>query len=56
MGATVQVPPGADLGGVVTGGKVQPQWGLHLIDVNLVMGNLLDLITSQGRTWSMTHK
>jgi hypothetical protein len=27
-------------------------WGLHLLDMNLVQGNLLDLAQSQGRAWS----
>jgi hypothetical protein len=43
-------------GDVVSGGKVLPEWGLHLIDANLVMGNLLDLIASQGQAWRMAHR
>ena len=27
------------------------QWGLHLIDVNLAMGNLLDLVDAQSKTY-----
>jgi len=25
---------------------------LHLIDVNLAMGNLVDIVTLQGRAWA----
>jgi len=38
-------------GDVVVGGKVQADWGLHLIDVHLVMGDLLDLVRSQTRAY-----
>ena len=34
-----------DLGAV---GKVQAHWGLHLIDVNLAMGNLVELVERQA--------
>ena len=29
------------------GGRLTPQWGLHLVDVNLALGNLIDLVRSQ---------
>jgi hypothetical protein len=29
-------------------GRVQANWGLHLVDVNLAMGNLLDLVARQS--------
>ena len=32
-------------------GKPIAQWGLHLIDVNLAMGNLLDLVDAQSKTY-----
>jgi len=35
-------------GDVIAGGAVVPQWGLHLIDVHLAMGNLVDLVRSQS--------
>ncbi len=38
-------------GDVVTNGQVQANWGLHLIDVNLAMGNLLDLVDVQSKTY-----
>lgn len=37
-----------DLGAV---GKPLANWGLHLIDVNLVMGNLLDLVEQQRKAY-----
>jgi hypothetical protein len=39
-------------GDVVFGGRVQADWGLHLIDANLAMGNLVTLVADQGRSWS----
>lgn len=29
------------------GGRISPQWGLHLIDMNLTLGNLIDLVRTQ---------
>jgi pimeloyl-ACP methyl ester carboxylesterase len=34
-------------GDIVVNGQPQPVWGLHLIDVNLAMGNLLDIVAAQ---------
>ena len=31
--------------------KPLAQWGLHLIDVNLAMGNLLDLVEQQSKAY-----
>ena len=36
---------------VAADGKVQPQWGLHLMDMNLAMGNLVSLVGQQGEEW-----
>jgi hypothetical protein len=30
---------------------VLANWGLHLIDVNLAMGNLVDIVGRQAKTW-----
>ena len=35
-------------GDVVTGGAVQAGWGLHLIDMNLTMGNLIDQLKAKS--------
>jgi hypothetical protein len=35
------------------GARARPaaSWGLHLVDVNIAMGNLLDLVGRQGEAW-----
>ena len=38
-----------DLG---AGAAVLANWGLHLIDVNLAMGNLLDIVAQQSRSYA----
>jgi hypothetical protein len=38
-------------GDVVFAGHVMTDWGLHLIDANLAMGNLVDLVRDEGRAW-----
>ena len=37
-----------DLG---AGGAVMADWGLHLVDVNLTIGNLVDLVSSQSKAF-----
>ncbi|MES2894958.1 MAG: DUF3089 domain-containing protein [Pseudomonadota bacterium] len=32
-------------------GAVTPDWGLHLVDVNVAMGNLIALVETQGKAW-----
>jgi hypothetical protein len=32
-------------------GKPQANWGLHLVDVNLTMGNLLDIVATQAKAY-----
>jgi hypothetical protein len=34
------------------GGDLTPEWGLHLVDVNLVIGDLQRLVVSQGEAWA----
>lgn len=34
------------------GGDLTPEWGLHLQDVNLVMGDIVELVRSQSAAWS----
>ena len=38
-------------GDVVAGGQVVAAWGLHLIDMQLVMEDLVDLAKWQGKAW-----
>jgi len=44
------------VGDVVVNGQVLADWGLHLIDVNLAMGNLLDLVRQQSKAYLTTRK
>ena len=39
-------------GDVMAGTQVNAAWGLHLVDVNLVMGDLVGLVGSQSRAWT----
>jgi hypothetical protein len=39
------------VGDVVTNGQVMTDWGLHLIDVNVAMGNLVDIVGQQARAF-----
>lgn len=43
-------------GDIYTGGQINPAMGLHLIDVNLVMGNLLELARTQSAAWMARGK
>jgi hypothetical protein len=38
-------------GDIAMGTAVLANWGLHLIDVNLAMGNLLDIVAAETRTY-----
>jgi hypothetical protein len=40
------------VGDVVVNGQVAQDWGLHLIDVNLAMGNLVDLVRRQSKAYA----
>jgi hypothetical protein len=42
-----------DLG---TSPQIQGMWGLHLIDVNLAVGNLLDIVNQQSRAYSSRNR
>jgi Protein of unknown function (DUF3089) len=37
-----------DLGGA---GRIQADWGLHLVDFNIAMGNLVDVVGEQAKAW-----
>lgn len=36
-------------------GDLTPEWGLHLVDANLVMGDLQQLVASQTAAWLAAH-
>lgn len=42
-------------GDVIIAGKVQANWGLHLIDMHLAIGNLIDIASTQAQRWSSEH-
>jgi len=42
-------------GDVTVDGVIQADWGLHLIDVHLAMGNLVRLAERQGAAWLASH-
>lgn len=39
------------VGDLSVGGQVLKDWGLHLIDVNLAMGNLVEIVGKQAKAW-----
>jgi hypothetical protein len=43
-----------DLGG--PGGQIQADWGLHLVDFNISMGNLVDIVGEQTKAWLSKKK
>jgi len=43
-------------GDVVANGIVLADWGLHLIDVNLAIGNLVDIVGQQSKAYLATNK
>lgn len=56
LAVTVHPTPGgartnAITGDVVVGGRILKDWGLHLIDVNLTIGNLIDIVRREGQTY-----
>jgi hypothetical protein len=42
-----------DLGGA---GRVQANWGMHLVDVNVAMGNLVDIVGKQAKAYLARSK
>lgn len=34
------------------GGDLSPEWGMHLIDVNVAMGDLVDLVAGQAASYT----
>jgi hypothetical protein len=38
-------------GDIVIGGVTLKDWGLHLIDADLFMGNLVDIVHDEGQAW-----
>ena len=44
------------VGDVMRDGQIQADWGLHLIDVNLAMGNLVDIVRQQSKAYLSAKK
>ena len=44
------------VGDVVVNGQVLADWGLHLIDVNLAIGNLIDIVREQSKAFLANAK
>lgn len=38
-------------GEVVVGGQVRREWGLHIVDMNLAQGNLIEIFGQQSKAW-----
>lgn len=50
-------PRADDHGGdVIADGKPDPNWGLHLIDANVGIGDLARVIEQQGAAWRAAHQ
>ena len=49
LSVTVHPDPGPRADDI--GGDLTPQWGLHLVDLHLVMGDVVDLVGSQATAW-----
>ena len=35
----------------MVGDPLGPRWGLHLVDVNLALGNLVELVRRESAAW-----
>lgn len=38
-------------GDVIVNGALRPLWGLHIVDMHLAMGNLVDIVARQSAEW-----
>jgi len=43
-------------GDVMANGQVNASWGLHLIDVNLAIGNLVDIVAAQAKAFAASNR
>jgi len=50
LAVTVHADPGPRADDIP--GDLTPEWGLHLVDVSLVMGDVVDLVRSQSAAWA----
>jgi hypothetical protein len=40
------------IGDLSTADRIQADWGLHLVDFNIAIGNLIDIVGEQAKTWA----
>ena len=43
------------VGDVVANGAVLKDWGLHLIDAHVAMGNLIEIVGEQAKVYTQKH-
>ncbi len=43
-------------GDVVVNGSLRPLWGLHIVDLHLAMGNLVEIVARQSADWRKAQK
>jgi hypothetical protein len=55
LGVTVHADPDDPRIDDTTGADLTPEWGLHLIDANIAMGDLVSIARSQARSWCSRH-
>jgi hypothetical protein len=56
LAVTLHVNPSDDraqdiAGDVMSGGRILRDWGLHLIDVNVAMGNLVEIVGRESKAY-----
>lgn len=57
LAVTVQGGGGVDIAGdLIVGNRLLPEWGLHLIDMDLAMGNLITIVRQQAQTYLTSAK
>jgi DUF3089 family protein len=40
------------IGDLGTADRIQADWGLHLVDINVAMGNLVEIVAEQAKAWA----
>lgn len=50
---TIHPDPGPRVDDI--GGDRTPEWGMHLVDVNVAIGTLIDLVAQQAAAWVAAH-
>jgi hypothetical protein len=48
---TISTDPGHNIPLCDINGDLTPEWGMHLIDVNVAMGDLVSLARSEGKAF-----